>query len=159
MRKRNLGLTALAFGLLRGNRRAGPASWKQPAAASGHRKGQDFCHQDLASLTAPTSARPTAPNLQLVPGAMPTDDPVQAVEAFVAKNRKEAEEAIDRLTKEAEALCARLEQVEAALVRWTALDKALLETAGQDRGPSGTRAGRRGVPRSAAAAHRGHTAA
>ena len=30
--------------------------------------------------------------------------PVQAVEAFVAKNRKEAEEAIDRLTKEAEAL-------------------------------------------------------
>jgi hypothetical protein len=54
----------------------------------------------------------------------PTDDPVQTVQAFVDRNRKEAEDSIASLTKEAETLRARLERVEAALERWKAVEQA-----------------------------------
>ena len=50
---------------------------------------------------------------------------MQAVEAFVQRNRKEADEAIKALTKEQDSLRARLQKVEAALGRWNAVAGAL----------------------------------
>jgi hypothetical protein len=50
---------------------------------------------------------------------------MQTVQAFVEKNGKEAEDSIDKLTKEAEMLRARLQRVEAALERWKAVEQAL----------------------------------
>ena len=50
---------------------------------------------------------------------------MQVVDAFVERNRKEAEDSIDKLTKEAETLRARLQRVEAALERWKAVEDAL----------------------------------
>jgi hypothetical protein len=57
--------------------------------------------------------------------AIPNDDPMQAVEAFVVRNRKEAAESIQTLTREAETLRARLQKVEAALERWKAVEAVL----------------------------------
>jgi hypothetical protein len=64
---------------------------------------------------------PDAPPL---PGAAP-DDPMQDVEAFVQRNRKEADEAIKALTQERDSLRARLQKVETALGRWKAVAGAL----------------------------------
>jgi hypothetical protein len=50
---------------------------------------------------------------------------MQAVEAFVQRNRKEADEAIKALTQERDSLRARLQKVEAALGRWKAVAGAL----------------------------------
>ena len=52
-------------------------------------------------------------------------DPILAVETFVLRNRKEADDSIKSLTLEAEALRARLAKVEAALARWQGLSTAL----------------------------------
>jgi hypothetical protein len=71
------------------------------------------------------------------PGDGPTraigDDPMAAVDAFLDRNRKEADDSIRALTKEAEALRARLEKVEAALARWQSVSEAL--NRGTDRSP------------------------
>jgi hypothetical protein len=56
---------------------------------------------------------------------IPGDDPMEAVEAFVVRNRNEADESIKALTKEAETLRARLAKVEAALERWKGVAEAL----------------------------------
>jgi hypothetical protein len=62
----------------------------------------------------------------LLPGAAQArDDPMQAVKAFVQRNRKEADEAIKTLTQERDSLRERLQKVEAALGRWKAVAGAL----------------------------------
>lgn len=50
---------------------------------------------------------------------------MKVVESFVERNRKEAEDSIKALSKEAEELRARLKKVEAALERWQAVSRAL----------------------------------
>jgi hypothetical protein len=52
---------------------------------------------------------------------------MQTVEEFVLRSRKEAEDSINALTREAETLRARLQKVEAALERWKAVERALKE--------------------------------
>ena len=52
-------------------------------------------------------------------------DPVDSVEAFVERNRKEAETAIASLTNEAANLKSRLAKVEAALAKWQTFSRAL----------------------------------
>ncbi|WP_435005094.1 hypothetical protein P12x_002985 [Tundrisphaera lichenicola] len=52
-------------------------------------------------------------------------DPMEVVEAFLDRNRKEADESIRALNEEAEALRARLAKVEAALGRWQSIAGAL----------------------------------
>jgi hypothetical protein len=56
-------------------------------------------------------------------------DPMMAVDAFLTRNRKEADDSIQALTKEAEALRARLQKVEAALARWHHVSEALEQKA------------------------------
>jgi hypothetical protein len=77
----------------------------------------------------PYGPAPYAPYLsgtaELPPAVPATDDPMQAVEAFVQRNRKEADEAIKTLTQERDSLRARLQKVEAALGRWKAVAGAL----------------------------------
>ena len=69
---------------------------------------------------------PSLPGTAVLPPAVvTTDDPMQAVEAFVQRNRKEADEAIKTLTQERDSLRARLQKVEAALGRWKAVAGAL----------------------------------
>jgi hypothetical protein len=50
---------------------------------------------------------------------------MEDVDAFVGQNRKRAADSIQRLTKEAEELRARLRKVEMALERWKTLAAAL----------------------------------
>ena len=82
-----------------------------------------------ASIMA--DSRPTDPAVNPVAAAAPVEDtpaqadPVQSVENFVERNRKEAENAIQNLTTEAENLKDRLTRVEKALVRWQAFSRAL----------------------------------
>lgn len=52
-------------------------------------------------------------------------DPEGAAKAFVERSQKEAEEAVAALSKEAEALRARLQKVEAGLARWQAVKESL----------------------------------
>ena len=59
---------------------------------------------------------------QDVPGKL---DPVDSVETFVERNRKEAESAIQTLSIEAETLKTRLAKVETALTRWQSFSRAL----------------------------------
>jgi hypothetical protein len=58
-------------------------------------------------------------------GAGAGDDPMAAVDSFLSRNRKEADDSIKNLTKEAEVLRARLQKVEEALARWQAVSDAL----------------------------------
>jgi len=58
-------------------------------------------------------------------GAASKVDPVDSVESFVERNRKEAESAVQALSTEAETLKARLVRVEAALNRWQNFSRAL----------------------------------
>jgi hypothetical protein len=53
------------------------------------------------------------------------EDPMVAVETFLRRNRKEAEDSIQALNREAEALRGRLAKVEAALARWQSVAGAL----------------------------------
>jgi hypothetical protein len=50
---------------------------------------------------------------------------MQAVEAFVERTRKEADDSIKALTREADTLRGRLLKVEAALERWKAVAQSL----------------------------------
>jgi hypothetical protein len=80
----------------------------------------------FASNTAPTpqpSPAQAMPPSSLAPS--PGDDPMGAVETFLDRNRKEAENSIQTLNQEAEALRTRLQKVEAALARWQDVSKAL----------------------------------
>jgi hypothetical protein len=81
-------------------------------------------------LTLPADPGPNGPppsNLPPaeLPQAGPADDPMQAVEAFVERSRKEADDSIKALTREAETLRARLQKVEAALERWKGVAEGL----------------------------------
>jgi hypothetical protein len=67
----------------------------------------------------PSTTKPAA--LVLASG----NDPMGTIETFLVRNRKEAEQAIETLNQEAEALRARLQKVEAALSRWQEVEKAL----------------------------------
>jgi hypothetical protein len=87
---------------------------------------------ELSPLPLPPSEEAKAadaPSLpgtaELPPAVVTTDDPMQAVEAFLQRNRKEADEAIKALTQERDSLRARLQKVEAALGRWKAVAGAL----------------------------------
>jgi hypothetical protein len=64
---------------------------------------------------------PTSPAIAARPG----EDPMGAVDSFLDRNRKEAENSIQALNQEAEILRARLQKVEAALARWQDVSKAL----------------------------------
>ena len=105
MRIRNFALVVMALVLL-----MGIATLAQPPAIP-----QATLPIDSAAVPPPTD--------QVAVSA--TDDPMQVVDAFVQKNRKEAEDSIGKLTKEAETLRARLQKVEAALERWKAVEHAL----------------------------------
>jgi hypothetical protein len=76
---------------------------------------------------APVDLVPASPEVAAPPAAVPTtpDDPMQDVDAFVEQNRKRAADSIQRLTKEAEELRARLRKVEMALQRWKSVASAL----------------------------------
>jgi hypothetical protein len=54
-----------------------------------------------------------------------TEDPMAAVEEFLQRSRREADEKIKALTQEAETLHVRLTKVEAALGRWKAVADSL----------------------------------
>jgi len=54
-----------------------------------------------------------------------SSDPLQAVDSFVDRNRREADEAIRQLNSEAKELRERLKKVESALARWQKLSQAL----------------------------------
>src|SRR4051794_30673321 len=72
-----------------------------------------------------TPDAPPLPGTAVLPPTATTDDSMQAVEAFVQRNRKEADEAIKTLTQERDSLRERLQKVEAALGRWKAVAGAL----------------------------------
>jgi hypothetical protein len=79
----------------------------------------------------------TEPPVAIEPGHS-SEDPMTAVDAFLRRNRKEAEDSIQALTREAEALRARLAKVEAALARWQSVAGSLNpgQKWGQPEGPS-----------------------
>ena len=61
-------------------------------------------------------------------------DPMKAVESFLTRNRKEADDSIKALTSEAEVLRGRLQKVEAALARWEAVAGSLNQVSGESAG-------------------------
>lgn len=73
-------------------------------------------------LLPPAIPNPLPPAQEAAPTAgssvLSRDNPMDEVEAFVEESRKKADATIAKLTKEAETLRARLEQVDAALERW-----------------------------------------
>ena len=73
---------------------------------------------------APANVPPEVRSAALEPAAAQVD-PVEAVETFVERNRKEAEGAIHSLAEEAENLKNRLAKVESALGRWQSFARAL----------------------------------
>jgi hypothetical protein len=75
----------------------------------------------------PATLNPPLPTIESVPpeSARADEDPMIAVESFLRRNRKEADDSIHALTREAEALRARLAKVEAALARWQAVAGSL----------------------------------
>jgi hypothetical protein len=64
-------------------------------------------------------------NGPLPPAEPAAEDPMGAVESFLQRNQKEADDSIKALTQEAEALRARLQKVESALGRWKGVAQAL----------------------------------
>jgi hypothetical protein len=64
-------------------------------------------------------------------------DPEAAAKAFVERSQKEADGAIQALGKEAEALRARLQKVEAGLARWESVKEALADNGGRFEGKTG----------------------
>ena len=71
---------------------------------------------------------PLPPAAEVLPSSTPPDtgdDPVGTVETFLQRSRKEADDSIKALTREAEILRTRLLKVEAALGRWRAIAGAL----------------------------------
>jgi hypothetical protein len=80
-----------------------------------------------ANPASPSSPATEPPPLAQSPAEI---DPMQTVESFVARSRKEADDAIKNLTTEAEALRTRLKKVEAALERWQGVSRALGENPG-----------------------------
>jgi hypothetical protein len=80
----------------------------------------------LPSAAQPSTARngPSEP--------LAADDPMGEVDSFLNRSRKEADESIKVLSREAETLRARLKKVDAALARWQTVAGAL----GQNSRPS-----------------------
>jgi hypothetical protein len=111
MRKRRLAAAVQACGLVGGvvTLAQGPAELPPPPVEQG-------------PLPAADPPRPLPREAGV---GRPQEDPMQTVEAFVLRGRKEAEGAIDTLAKEAETLRARLLKVEAALERWKMVEGAL----------------------------------
>lgn len=70
-------------------------------------------------------ASPPVDVIREVSTKVPQRDPMEAVETFLERNRKEANDAIRDLTQEANDLRKRLERVEAALARWKVVSDAL----------------------------------
>ncbi len=68
--------------------------------------------------------------------AIAGDDPMAAVDSFLSRNRKEADDSIQALTREAEALRTRLQKIEAALARWQAVSGALNQGANPSAPPT-----------------------
>ncbi|WP_422931122.1 hypothetical protein [Singulisphaera sp. PoT] len=68
---------------------------------------------------SPPAAEPVAP-----PKAA-SEDPLQAVDSFIERNRTEANTAIEKLSEEAKELKERLAKVESALARWKKISQAL----------------------------------
>jgi hypothetical protein len=95
-----------------------PKRWRSPALAQIQHGGNSL-----------PEVRPEPPGpvpIEAAPVAAPDPgDPMNAVESFLQRNRREADDSIKALTQEAEALRARLARVEAALGRWQAVSAAL----------------------------------
>jgi hypothetical protein len=72
----------------------------------------------------PTPAPPKATTTAWTPEGT-LSDPEGAAKSFVERSQKEADEAINALSKEAETLRARLAKVEAGLARWQAVKESL----------------------------------
>ncbi len=76
----------------------------------------------------PPAEPPPAP-AELAPAAVAApalgDDPMGAVDSFLRRNRKEADDSIESLTREAEMLKVRIAKVDAALARWRSVSAAL----------------------------------
>ncbi len=85
---------------------------------------------------AETTPPPTAPIASPPPAV---NDPIQVVDNFVERSRREADEAIRQLNSEAQELRERLRKVESALARWQRLSRALKQgnNAPSDLLPSG----------------------
>ncbi len=73
---------------------------------------------------------PPSSGAALPPAIMPAsaaDDPMDIVESFVQRNRKEAEDAVRSLTEERTRLRQRLQKVESALLRWEKVSRAFAD--------------------------------
>ena len=89
-----------------------PAEIEPPAPLASDSGSADPAVSPVAAPTAPVEEQTKV-------------DPVQSVENFVERNRKEAESSIQTLTTEAANLKDRLARVEKALIRWQAFSRAL----------------------------------
>ncbi len=83
-----------------------------------------------ADAPLPLPGAPADPTIPAFPPSAEPEtaagvDPLRDVEAFVRRGRKEADDSIVALTREAERLKARLAKVEAALARWQGVSNAL----------------------------------
>jgi hypothetical protein len=118
-----------------------PAVAPAPKEAPGDRKPwRSKADPQVASTPPPTiESIPSNPDpsVAIEPGHA-SDDPMTAVDSFLRRNRKEADDSIQALTREAEALRARLAKVEAALARWQSVAGSLNpgQRWGQPDGPS-----------------------
>ena len=106
-----------------------PADPASPATAPGTEGSPTPGGSARESAVTDAEARPASAS-SATPNPLPRDvpvavDPVDSVESFVERNRKEAEESIKTLTSEAENLKARLIRVESALTRWQTFSRAL----------------------------------
>jgi hypothetical protein len=81
--------------------------------------------EDLPSIAPPPPVQKLDPSPTAAPAAEPEVDPESLAGRYVEKTKQEAKNAVERLTKEAETLKARLKKVDAALVRWRGLLNAL----------------------------------
>ncbi|MDB5352271.1 MAG: hypothetical protein JWN86_3518 [Planctomycetota bacterium] len=80
---------------------------------------------EVLPTVSETTAPPNLPTVNVVAVPAISPDPVQSADAFVARTRKEASDAVEALNKEATALRERLAKVEAGLARYQATLDAL----------------------------------
>ena len=134
MRRRGLvGLLVVAFTILAGRAVVLAQRAKTPAPLL---IGPAPAESRTAAWSKPGAQVPQSPpaDRAMVPAEVPpanNDDPMAAVDEFLGRNRKEADESIKALAREAETLRARLQKVEAALARWQSVSNALNQDAPQ----------------------------
>jgi uncharacterized protein YheU (UPF0270 family) len=114
----------------------GAATLAQAQKLRGH-QASESTDNTLISVPTPgllgvNQAPPQPPDLTVpaevtIPAASAPDDPMDVVESFVQRNRKEAEDAVRSLTEERTRLRQRLQKVESALLRWEKVSRAFAD--------------------------------